>query len=146
MPAFSGLWDGIHGEVYARTAEPEPPIQGVTRVMMSKRGMHGVVNAIGQNAPATIARIDADRADVAVRGGWDYATRTDDAGNQVTITNLASHIDGNAVNESVARVADASTEDLAAIFDTVLNNEYAADDAQHPETAPALAESISDGS
>ena len=140
MPAFSGLYDGVHGDGYAALdVQSRPPmLRGITRVIMQKRGMHGTVNVLGGGTPDTIAQIDADRGDITVPGTFNWPARTLDR--DMTITNIESHAsDSNQdVTETVARVPDASADDLNASLNTTLNNEYAGDDAISGVTAPPL--------
>ena len=151
MPAFSGLYDGVFGDGYAAlAAQSRPPmLRGLTRVLMQKRGMHGTVNALGRASPATIAQLDAKRGSMDVRGGYDYANRTEDAANTITIFDAACGVYSNAeegigtggfnVDETVARVPDATEADLANSFDTTLNSGYAGDDANNGATGDTLA-------
>lgn len=149
MPAFSGLWDGIHGDGYAAMPKANVPaiLGGIARVVMQKRGMHGFVNAIGQNAPATITQTTGDRSDIAVNGGYDYANRQQDAANQVTITNLGDPLQGagGSAGDTVARPPDTSAASLDVNVDTLLRNSHAADDADSGVTSPAVGQIISDG-
>lgn len=133
MPAFSGLYDGVHGDGYAALRnQTEPPmLRGIVRVLMQKRGMHGVINALGRTAPATIARINADRGDIVMNGGYDYANRQQDAANRVTVTNLSSAY----ASETIARVPNASADDLAHAFDITINEGFVKDDADSGATA-----------
>lgn len=149
MPAFSGLWDGVHGQAYSAMPKSNalPPAQrGIVRVLMQGRGMHGHVSALGRNAPATIAQVNADLNDLAVRGGYDYANRQEDAGNQVTITNVEQNAVTTTVAETKARPTDATEADMAHTYDTTLRNGHPADSAGSGVTSPAVAEDISDGS
>jgi len=158
MPAFSGLWDGTHGEAYADMPKSDalPPAQrGVVRVLMQGRGMHGHVAALGRNAPATIARVDDKLGDLDVNGGYDYANREQDAANKVTMTNtVAGAYDdteestgtgGFNVDQSIARPTNATADDMAHTYDTTLRNGYAGDAAGSGSTADAQTEVISDG-
>lgn len=150
MPAFSGLYDGVFGDGYAAlAAQSRPPmLRGLTRVLMQKRGMHGTVNALGRSSPPTIAQIDAQRGSMDVRGGYDYANRAEDALNFVTIMDAVSGAYSDAeegigtggfnVDESVARVPDATEADLVNSYDTTINNGYVKDDADNGATAEAL--------
>lgn len=148
MPAFSGLWDGIHGEAYSAMpkADANPPqSRGIVRTFMQRQSMHGHVNALGRNSPATIAQTPADRADVDVIGGMEaWPSRNPDAANQVTITNLGDELVGGTGTalESRARPADPAAADLAHTYDTTKNEGYPKDDADHGQTAEALAEDI----
>lgn len=150
MPAFSGLWDGIHGENHALTSDANPPqSRGIIRTFMQRQSMHGYVNALGQLSPTVKTLTAGDRSDVAVIGGMEaWPSRDPDAGNQVTIENLGDELQGGAGTalDTRARPADPAAADLAHTFDTTLNEGYAADDANTGQTAEALAESISDGS
>lgn len=144
MPAFSGLWDGVHNEAYADRpkAARQPLGRGIVRVLMQKRGMHGHVNALTRNAPATIARVVTDRSDVDVIGGMEaWPSRNPDAANKVTVANLGDELQGGTGTalDSVARVPDASADDLVNTYDTTKNSEYAGDDALNGVTAPPLA-------
>ena len=138
MPAFSGLYDGVYGDGYAALApQSRPPmLRGITRVMMQKRGMHGTVNALGRAAPAVIEQVDAQRGTIAVPGTFDYATRV--TARDVDITNAEPGYSG----ETVARVPDATEDDLVNSFDTTLNENYAGDDADNNITAKELAGSV----
>lgn len=145
MPAFSGLWDGTHGDAYANRTKADalPPIaRGIIRRFMQSPSMHGHVNALGRNAPATRAAIDAELGDITVPGGYDYAARQHDAGNRVTMTNHASHIDGNDINETHSRVPDATAADLVHTYDTTKRVGYPGDDAGNGVTGGAVAASV----
>lgn len=139
MPAYSGLWDGIHGEAYdAMTkADAQPPFQrGIVRVLMQGRGMHGHVNALGRNSPAEIARVDAAMGDLTgVRGTFDYATRTDLNDMQIDNGN-----NGSVGDETIARPADATEADMAHTYDTTLRNGHPADAAETGATSPEVSE------
>ena len=148
MAAFSGLFDGVHGDGYAATpkADALPPAQrGIVRVLMQGRGMHGHVEALGRNAPATIARVDADRTDIAVNGTFNYPGRTTDK--DVTVLNIGAHVAdaSQAVTESIARPDDATEGDMAHTYDTTMRNGHPADLAASGATSPAVTEVISDG-
>lgn len=135
MPAFSGLYDAIHKDGYSALREQTRPtmLRGLTRVIMQKRGMHGVVNALGQSAPATIARVDADRGDITVPGSTNaWPDRT--LNRNMTVTNIEPAYSG----ETIARVPDPSTADLNRSLDTTFNEEYVADDALTGATSDAL--------
>lgn len=143
MPAFSGLWDGVHTLAYAAMAKADakpPQVRGIVRTFMQRPTMHGHVNALGRNAPATIKRIDADRADITVPGTFTYPART--LARDVTIANAASHVDGVDINETKARVPDATAGDLAHTYDTTLRNGHPADGAASGVTSPAVTEVI----
>lgn len=155
MPAFSGLWDGIHGDGYAamtKSTSRPPQTRGIIRAFMQKPGLHGVVNAIGQDAPATRARVDADRPDITVRGTFDYAAWKLDPNDaarfvtDVTVANSAAHATSGqlTINESIARPADLAAGALIDTFDTTLNNGYPADSGGGASgvTSPALAEVV----
>lgn len=137
MPAFSGLWDGVHGDTYASTQDPSPPMTGMLRVLLQKRGMYGFVRGFGLNAPATVKGVPAARGSVVMNGGYDYANRQQDAGNQVTVTNLDASVP-TLVDRPMP--GDATAQEMLRVADTVLNREYAADAAELPTTAEALAE------
>lgn len=137
MPAYSGLYDGVFGTPYAPIAKPVPAISGILRVMLQKRGLYGYARAFGGAAPLTVKGVDADRNDMQVRGGWDYATRTDDAANKVTITNIGGDI--NAL-EDINTPALPDGVALNRTRKVHLNRQYAKDDANLPVTAPALTE------
>lgn len=148
MPAFSGLWDGIHGEAYANRpkSDAQPPFQrGIVRALMQGRGMHGHVTALGRNSPSAIARVDAQRGDITVPGSFDYASwKIDDttiAARDVTITNSAPGYSG----ETIARPTNATVADMAHTYDTTLRNGHPADAANNGVTSPAVTEVISDG-
>lgn len=140
MPAFSGLYDGVFGEPYAAVpkANPKPPISGIVRVLLQKRGLYGMVRAFGGNAPVTVKAVDAQRNDIAMRGGWDYATRSDDPANRVTVTNIGGDVNVLEDRAMPATVADADA--LQRTTDTHLNREYTDDKADLGITAPALPE------
>jgi hypothetical protein len=144
MPSFSGLWDGVHGDGYAAMpkADAKPPqARGIVRTFMQRPSMHGHVNALGRNSPATRAAIDADRPDITVPGTFSWPART--LARDVTVTNSASHIDGADVNESHARVPDATAADLVNTYDTTLRNGHPADKADSGVTSPAVSEVVS---
>lgn len=151
MPAFSGLWDGVHGDGYAAMpkADALPPAQrGIVRTLMQGRGMHGHVTALGRNAPASIARVVADRADVVAVGGMEaWPSRDPDAANRVTITNLGDELQGGAGTalDVIARPSNATESDMAHTYDTTLRNGHPADAADNGATSPAVTEAISDG-
>lgn len=144
MPAFSGLWDGVHGQPYNSMDKSDalPPVQrGIVRALMQGRGMHGHVTALGRNAPATIARVDASRGDLTgMRGTFNYATRTD-----LFDYNLANGNNGGYSGETIARPANATETDMAHTYDTTLRNGHPADVAGSGSTSPAVSERISDG-
>lgn len=143
MPSFSGLWDGVHGQAYSAMAKADakpPQARGIVRTFMQRPSMHGHVNALGRNAPATRAVIDADRADITVPGSMAWPTRV--VSRNVTVTNSGSHVDGNPVNETVARVPDATATDLVNTYDTTLRNVHPADEANSGVTSPAVTEVI----
>lgn len=148
MPAFSGLWDGVHGDPYHTSVDggagtppsqvPNPSLGGIVRVLMQKRGMFGVVKAITQGTSvASYKRVTADRPDVTVRGGYDYANRQNDVANQVSIANLGG---GATTLENENTVANASVATLTHIFDTTLRQGYVGDSAENGVTADALSE------
>lgn len=137
MPAFSGLYDGVHGDGFAALREQSRPpmLRGITRVLMQKRGMHGTVNALGRDAPDAIAQVDAQRGPISVIGGMEaWPSRDPDAANRVTITNIEPAFSG----ETVARVPDATEDDLAHSFDTTLREGFPADDADNGVTSPPV--------
>ena len=141
MPPFAGLWDGVHGEAYS--AMPKSPAipphsHGLLRVLFQDRGMHGLVETLGQDSPATIAQVDAARNSMAVYGTFTYSTRTNNK--DETITNIEAHAVTPAISESVARPATLTAAAVEDVIDTRLNNEYAKDDADSGITAPALPE------
>lgn len=137
MPAFSGLYNGVFGENYAPITKPRPPISGILHVLLQKRGLYGMVRGFGRNSPTVVGTVDMNRNDMLVRGGWEYATRTDDVANRVTIT----HIGGDVNNIGTEPVpANASADWMKLTADTVLNRAYAADKAATGATGPALAE------
>lgn len=143
MPAFSGLWDGVHGQAYAAMpkADAKPPqARGIVRTFMQRPSMHGHVNALGRNAPATRAAIDADRPDITVPGTFTWPART--LARDVTVTNSASHVDGANVNEVHNRVPDATAGDLANTYDTTLRNGHPRDEAMSGVTSPQVSEVI----
>lgn len=135
MAAFSGLWNGVFGENYSGIATPQPPISGVLRVLLQKRGLYGYVREFGRNAPDTVKGVEADRDDLEVRGGWTYATRTDDVANQVTITNI-----GEAVVDLEDRTMppDATAAEALSVADTLKRVGHPADSANLGVTSPAV--------
>jgi hypothetical protein len=139
MPAFSGLYDGVHGDGYAALREQSRPpmLRGLMRVMMQKRGMHGTANALGRNTPATIAVIDAARGTIAVNGTFNYPARTTDK--DVDITNAEPAYSG----ETVARVPDATEDSLVNSYDTTKRNGHPADAADNGVTSPAVSSIVS---
>lgn len=156
MAAFSGLWDGMHGDGYAAMPKSNalpPHSRGIIRTFMQRRAMHGHVNALGRNAPMDRARINAERQDITVPGTFDYDAwkaaqpEDDKAGitRDMTITNAGSHVDPIAVTETLARPTDATEDELVHTYDTTLNNEYVGDRSMLPITSPAWPEVISDG-
>lgn len=138
MAGWSGLWNGSHGEDHALTASPVTPINaGLGRLVHQKRGSFGYVGALGRNTVATRQQSDHG-GDITTRGGYDYNNRQNDPANQVTIPNAAQGEDR--ANSAVARVPNASESDMAGIYDTTLNKDYAADGADNgPATGGALA-------
>lgn len=138
MPAFSGLYDGVFHEAYALITNPRPPLSGLARIVNNKRGMAGHVRANGGKAPATVKGVDADRNDMIVRGGWTYATRSDDAANRVTIKHIGGDVNTLENIALPATVADVTA--LKRTRDTRLNRAYARDEALTGATAPVLAE------
>lgn len=138
MAAFSGLWNGVHGESYpSQTLAPHPPLSGLLRVLLQKRGMYGFVRGFGGAAPSTVKGVDRDHDDIQVRGGWDYATRMDDPLNTVDLNNIGGDVN---TLVDITMPDDASVTDMQRTADTVLNRAYAADRAGTGATAPALAE------
>jgi hypothetical protein len=122
-------------------ADAKPPqARGIVRTFMQRPSMHGHVNALGRNAPATRAVIDADRADITVPGTFSWPTRT--LARDITVTNSASHVDGANVNETKARVPDATATDLVNTYDTTLRNGHPRDGALSGVTSPVVSEVI----
>lgn len=141
MPAFSGLYDGVHGDGFTALREQSRPpmLRGLTRVLMQKRGMHGTVHALGRTAPLAISQIDAERGSIDVIGGMEaWPSRDPDAANKVTITNISSHINGASVSDRASRVPDATEDDLAHSFDTTLREGFVADEAISGVTSPEV--------
>lgn len=137
MPAFSGLYDGVFHEPYALISKPRPPISGLLRTALQRRGAYGYVRGFGRNAPATVKGVDVDRNDMTVRGGWLYSTRTDDPANRVTIANIGGDVNTLA---DITMPATASAADMLLVADTHLNRAYAADKAGNGVTGTAMAE------
>lgn len=160
MPAFSGLWDGVHGEAYADMpkADALPPFQrGIVRSLMQGRAMHGHVTALGRNAPSAIARIPGSLTSEDVRGTFDYAKWKADPNDETrfvidyTMTDHGRILvnDGAGSGQpmgSQPRPADATETDMAHTYDTTLRNGHPADAAATGVTSPAVTEIISDGS
>lgn len=134
MPAYSGLWNGVYGTNYAMTAVPTPPITGMLRVLMQKRGLYGWVKAMNGHAPANFAQIAADEGSMQVRGGWDYDTRADDAANKVTITHT---LGGKRTINTVPTLAAPTAGAMVQVLDTTLRNGYVADKANNGVTSKA---------
>lgn len=147
MPAFSGLWDGMHGQAYSAMpkADANPPqARGIVRTFMQRQSMHGHVNALGRNAPATVAQVAADRGDIVMNGGYDYANRQQDAGNQVTVENMGTSVHG-AGGTALASRARPSNPDAAALahtYDTTKTTGYVEDAADTGATGEAVAEVV----
>lgn len=160
MPAFSGLWDGVHGEAYnAMTkSDARPPVlRGIVRALMQGRTMHGHVTALGRNAPSVVARIPGSLTSEDVRGTFDYAkwkADPNDATRFVIDYTMTDHgrilvNDGTGSGQpmgSQPRVANATEADMAHTYDTTLRNGYAGDEAGSGSTGTAQSEVISDGS
>lgn len=147
MPAFSGLWDGMHGQSYAAMTKSDarpPQARGIVRTFMQRQSMHGHVNALGRNAPATIAQIAPDRGDIVMNGGYDYANRQQDGANQVTVENMGTsvHGAGGTALSSRARPSDPSAADLAHTYDTTQKTGYVEDDADTGATSEAVTEDV----
>jgi hypothetical protein len=138
MPAFSGLWDGVFHEPYTQITNPRPPISGLLRTALQRRGAYGYVRAFGGKAPATVKGVDRDRDDMQVRGGWLYATRADDPANRVDLNNIGNPVDVNVDITMPATVVDALA--LKRVRDIHLNRAYAKDEAATGVTATALPE------
>lgn len=141
MPAFSGLWDAVHGDgPYAPTATPSPPVAGgIMRVMMQKRGLYGLARGIGLPGPATVKGVGAELPTLTVRGGYDYANRQDDAANTVDIVHGGGDVN---VLEDITMPADMPPEMVEKFVATTLNSEYAADEADNGATAEAWSGAI----
>lgn len=137
MPAFSGLYDGIHGDGYAALAlQSRPPmLRGIVRVLMQKRGLYGTAALAGGTVPATRKQVQTELPTLTVRGGYDYANRQDDAANTVDIVHAGGDVN---VLEDADTVDQPSAEDFAAAFDTTLNNGYVQDGNLSPVTSPEL--------
>lgn len=140
MPTFSGLWDGVHGDAYALDNVPTPPIAGgLLRVALQKRGLYGFVRGFGRSAPTEIVGVQAQRSNQTLRGGYDYATRQNDAANEVTVTHLGDDVNTLA---SLPAPSDATDADMSHVADTTRNNEYANDDANSGVTGTAWTETV----
>lgn len=138
MPAFSGLWDGEHGETYAATpkAGRPPMLRGIVRTFMQRQSMHGVVEGLGRNAPASRLLVNADRGDITVPGTFTYSTRS--LARDVTISNIEPGYSA----ETRARPTNVAAGDLAEAFDTTRRNVHPADGAEIGVTSPAVAASV----
>lgn len=154
MAGFSGLVDGTHtfdidtadgtGAGYTAAAttgagiaeldsqEKAPPVSGLARVLMQKRGMFGHVGALGRNTIATLKRVQTNRQNQTLRGTFDYtkwkADPTDATANvyDVTVANLGDDIN---TPEDASRVGNATEANMAAVYDTTLNKHYVGDAA-----------------
>jgi hypothetical protein len=138
MPSYSGLYDGVFGVPYTPITNPRPPLTGILRVLLQKRGLYGVARGLGLHTPATVKAVDMDRNDMIVRGGWTYATRIDDAANRVTITNIGGDVNTLADQATPATVSDSTSKKR--IGDTHLNRSYIKDGSNVGVTATTLAE------
>lgn len=132
--SFSGLFEGQDGEDYIATVPKanKAPTRGIVRRFMQTQSLHGVVNAIGQQSPATVAQVDADKADITVPGTFTYATRS--TARDMTVANVDPGYSG----ESRARVANATAAELDDTFDTELKEGFVADEAETGVTSPAV--------
>ena len=137
MPAFSGLYNGVYGENYAPISAPRPPVSGLLRVALQRRGAYGYVRGFGRNAPTTVKGVDVDRDDMTVRGGWKWPERIDDPANEVTIPNIGGDVNTLA---DITMPATASANDMKLVADTHLNRQYAEDESDLGVTAPLLNE------
>lgn len=136
MPAFSGLWNGVYGINYAMTSTPTPPMTGLLRTLMQRRGMYGWVKAMNGHAPANFAQVSDDNGPITVRGGWDYDTRTDDPANRVTITHS---LGGKRTIVTKTTLAAPTAGAMIQVLDTTLRNNYVADKANNGVTAKSWA-------
>lgn len=130
MPAFSGLYDDVYSDgPYALHSNPVPPMAGLLRTLMQKRGLYGYAAAAGGTVPATRKLVTDAQPNLTVRGGWDYATRTNDAANQVVIQHAAQGGVRALVDEPTLAAVVPDAEATARVYDSRLNEAYAADDS-----------------
>lgn len=141
---YSGLFDGVHSGGMVNIADPRPPLSGVVNVLAQKRGMFGQVEGFGGNRPQTREQIDPTDGDLTVRGGYDYALRQEDAGNQVTITNADRG--GDRSLSAVPTVPTSTAQETKRTIDTHMNRLYGKDLAETGATSPAdVPDRYSDG-
>ena len=137
MPAFSGLWDGVHGTAYGGTfptSEPIPALAGLARVLFQKRGMFGIAKGLGISTITSRKQVQTDRGDLSVIGGMEaWPSRDPDAANKVTIANAGDDV--NTLED--ANTVPSNGADLH-VFNTTLNHTYADDAADSGVTAQAL--------
>jgi hypothetical protein len=139
MPAFSGLYDGVHGDGFAalRKQSRPPTLRGIVRVFMQKRGLHGTSSALGRNTPDAIAQVDTDRGDINVPGTFTWPART--LARDIVLTNSSP---GTTQGDVVSRVPAATEADLVNSFDTTKRNGHPADEANSGVTSPAVAKAV----
>jgi len=125
----------VYGINYAMTSTPTPPITGLLRTLMQKRGMYGWVKAMNGHAPANFAQVSDDEGPITVRGGWLYPSRVDDAANRVTITHSLGGKRTIVTKTTLPAVTPASV--MIPVLDTTLRNNYVADKANNGVTSKA---------
>lgn len=130
MPAFSGLYDDVYSDgPYALHSNPTPPTTGLLRTLMQRPGLYAYAKVAGGVVPATRKMVTDAQPDLTVRGGWDYATRTNDAANQVVIKHAAQGSVRALVDEPTLATPAPDAEAIGRVFNTRLNEAYAADES-----------------
>lgn len=59
MPNWSGLFDGVHGSPHTLLVD-RPPMRGVLRILLQRRGIYGYADTFGGTVPATRKRVDPE--------------------------------------------------------------------------------------
>jgi hypothetical protein len=108
MPAWSGLFDDVHGAPHALITA-RPPVSRLLRVLMQKRGMFGFAEALEDSGGTDFSTI-TERAVV----DPDEGTITAHSGQTGNITNARG---GNRAVSNVAVVGDPDDAELHAVMD-----------------------------